>query len=69
MQGYKKRKLTELTIEEKMDAYEDIKIKMDYHQNVANKFNISLQSVTQLVRGIKENPSYFRKQLDKQNDR
>ena len=66
MQGYKKRKLTELTLEEKMRVYEDVKVKMEYHQNVADKHNISLQSVTQLVRGIKENPSYFRRQHDKQ---
>ena len=63
--GWKKRKLIELTIEEKLEVYEAIKIKMEYHQDVADRFKISRETIKTLLKQMKKDPSHLRKNYEK----
>ena len=59
--GYKKRKLVELTKEEKLDVVEDVVVKKDYHENICNRYNIGRESIKTLLKSIKKDPGYLRK--------
>ena len=39
--SYKRRKLTDLTLAEKLQIFEDIAIKKDYHDNVSARYRVS----------------------------
>ena len=60
MNGYKKRKLSNLSAEEKVDVMYDIKIKKDYHENVCARYNINRESIKSLMKSIKKDPNYLR---------
>ena len=67
--GYKKRKLRDLPIEEKLDLVEDIYIKKDYHENISARYQISRETIKSLMRNLKRDPSYLRKTYTKDNSR
>ena len=59
--GYKKRKLVDLEIEEKLEIVEDVMVKKDYHENVCDRYNIDRESIKSLLKNIKKDPGYLRK--------
>ena len=65
IRGNKRRKLTDLSIEEKLDICDDLMVKMDYHENVSARYNIGRESIRTILKGLKKDPSYIRKQYDK----
>ena len=60
-QGYKKRKLKDLTVEEKLDIVEDVQIKKDYHENICSRYKIGRESIKTLLKNIKRDACYLRK--------
>ena len=61
IKGYKKRKLTDLEIEEKLEIVEDVMVKKDYHENICSRYNIDRESIKSLLKSIKKDPGYLRK--------
>ena len=58
--GYKKKKLKDLTIEEKIDIINDVMVEKDYHDNICSRFGIGRESIKTLLKNIKKDPSYLR---------
>ena len=54
--GYKKRKLTQLSLEEKLSIVEDIIVKKDYHENVSARYRVGRDSICGLLKSIKKDP-------------
>ena len=67
--SYKKRKLNNLTVEEKIDLAEDIFIKKDYHENICAWYNVTRETIKTLIRNLEKDPSYLRKTLTKVQDK
>ena len=65
IRGYKRRKLSELEMEEKLDIVDDIIVKKDYHENICARYNIGRESIKTLLKNLKRDPSYLRKQESK----
>ena len=59
--GYKKRKLKDLSLDEKIGVVEDIIFKKDYHDNVCSRYEISRESIKSLLRKWKKDPTFLRK--------
>ena len=57
----KKRKLTDLSIEEKLEIYDDLKVKKDYHENISARYGIGRESIRTLLKGLQKDPLYLRK--------
>ena len=47
----------ELELDEK-----DVMIKKDYHENICARYNISRETIKGLLKNMKNDPSYLRKQ-------
>ena len=60
----KKRKLTELSIEEKLDMYDDLKVKKDYHENICARYQIGHESIKSLLKNMRKDSSYLKKQYE-----
>ena len=50
-----------MSIEEKLEIVDDVKIKKDYHENVCARFGIGRESIKSLLKNIKTDSSYLRK--------
>ncbi len=61
IQGYKMRKLTDLTLEEKIDVANDAIFLKDYHQNICSRYNIGRESIKTLLKNLKKDPDYLKK--------
>ena len=61
VQGYKKRKFSEITIEEKVQIAEAVFVERQYHQDVADKFGVSKETIKNLVMNIKKDSGYLKK--------
>ena len=61
MQGYKKRKFCETTTEEKIGIVDAILVQKEYHQDVAIRFNVSGETVKNLVKNMKKDSRYLQK--------
>ena len=61
IRGYKRRKLAELEMEEKLEIVDDILVKKDYHENICARYNIGRESIKSLFKNLKNDPSYLRK--------
>ena len=48
--GSKRRKLHDLTIDEKIDIVEDAIVKKDYHENICARYNIGRESIKNLLK-------------------
>ena len=54
IQGYKKRKLGDLSIEDKLDLVDDIFNKKDYHENICARYCIKRESIKTLIKNLKK---------------
>ena len=61
MHGYKRRKLTDLTLEEKLEVVDDVVVKKDYHENICSRYGIGRESIKTLLRNMKKDPLYLKK--------
>ena len=61
IKGYKKKKLRDLTIEDKLDIVDDVMVKKDYHENICAWYGIDRESIKSLLKNIKKDASYLRK--------
>ena len=52
-------------MEEKLDVYDDIMVKKDYHENICSRYRIGRESIRSLLKNMKKDPSYLRKQNKK----
>ena len=53
IRGYKRRKLCNLTIEEKLEIFDDVIVKKDYHENIQARYNISGETVKTILKSMK----------------
>ena len=68
-QNCKRRKLTELTLEEKLGIADDIINKMDYHDNVSARYRVRRESICGLLRSLKKDPAYLQKLHEKEKSK
>ena len=61
MRGTKKRRLLDLSLEEKLQVVDDIMVKKDYHDNVCARYQIGRESLKTLLKNMKADPAYLRK--------
>ena len=52
MQGYKKRKLKDLTMEEKLEVVQDIFVNKDYHENICARYSINRETIKTLMKNL-----------------
>ena len=65
--GYKRRKLRDLSLEEKIDIVEDVLVKKDYHENICSRYNINRESIKSLFKAIKKDSKYLSKLRSKES--
>ena len=65
IQGYKRRKLRELSIDEKIGIVDDVMVKKDSHDNVCSRYGIGRESIKTILKSMKKDPFYLRKQHNK----
>ena len=63
--GFKKRKLRDLSLEDKVDLIHDVITNKDYHDNICARYSINRESLKSLIKSYKKDPSCFRKQHEK----
>ena len=62
----KRRKLKDLSIEEKIDVLSDAVILKDYHDNICQRYNIGRESLKTLLKNYKNDYAFLRKRNDKE---
>ena len=63
---YKRRKLIDLTVEEKLEVVSDAIVKKDYHDNICARYNIKREQVKTLLKSYKKDPLFLRKLHEKE---
>ena len=66
IKGYKRRKLKDLTVEEKLEVVGDVFIKKDYHDNICARYNIGREQIKTLLKNFKRDPHFLRKLHEKE---
>ena len=61
IKGYKKLKLKDLSIEDKLEIVDDVMVKKDYHENICSRYGIGRESIKSLLKNIKKDPAYLTK--------
>ena len=59
--GYKKRKLSDLDMEEKLEIFDDVMIKKEYHENICARHGIGREFIKTLLKNMKNEPAYLKK--------
>ena len=54
-----------MTIEEKMEIYDDLKVKKDYHENICTRYQIGHESIKSFLKNLKKDPNHLRKLFEK----
>ena len=54
IKSYKRRKLRDLSLEEKLEVVTDVKIKKDFHSNICARYNIGRESLKTLLKNLKK---------------
>ena len=54
-----------MTIEEKLEVFEDAMVKKDYHENIGARYKIGRESIKTILRNMKKDPAYLRKKSEK----
>ena len=61
MHPYKRRKLTDMSLEEKLEVVDDVMVKKDYHENIYARYRIGRESIKSLLKNMKKDPNYLKK--------
>ena len=69
IKGYKRRKMKDLTVEEKLEVVSDAIIKKDYHENICARYNIGREQIKNLLNNFKRDPLFLRKLNEKEFSR
>ena len=59
--GHKRRKLGDLTVEERIEVADDLIVQKDYHDNICARYSIGRESIKTLLKNMKKDPQYLHK--------